>query len=199
MAREHYLTLIEEHGSSYRGVGWNSEQAQIIRFRHLCTMMDDPGASILDFGCGYGALADYLRTQGFHGNYTGYDLLPLSVEHARKIHRKWKSCVFTTTTTELLPSDYTFASGIFNVRREVDTGRWSVYVRETLRKMATLCIRGFAFNMLPPVSSPALLKAELYYEDPEHMAALCKREFAGDVSVVQNYGLHDFTVHVLLS
>ena len=55
---------IQEHGASPRGSDWNSEASQNIRFEQLLRIVESRSFSLLDYGCGYGALADYLTTKG---------------------------------------------------------------------------------------------------------------------------------------
>ena len=63
---------------------WNSEQSQDLRFRELVRLIEeDPDASVLDYGCGYGALRSYLRERGHRGPYIGFDISQRMIETAR--------------------------------------------------------------------------------------------------------------------
>ncbi|MBV5304836.1 MAG: hypothetical protein JZU70_11665 [Chlorobium sp.] len=58
---EYYTTKLAEHGETPRGVDWNGEESQTLRFEQLCKIIDtSKHFSINDIGCGYGALYDYL-------------------------------------------------------------------------------------------------------------------------------------------
>ena len=62
--QQHYDEKIQLHGCTAIGVGWNSTESQQMRFGQLLKIVDEGGPfSINDFGCGYGALADYLRNE----------------------------------------------------------------------------------------------------------------------------------------
>ena len=64
-ARDYYETKLRAHGPTPAGVDWNSQESQELRFALLANLWrDEADASILDYGCGYGALADYLRARG---------------------------------------------------------------------------------------------------------------------------------------
>src|SRR6185503_914754 len=74
-ARDYYEGKLRAHGPTPAGVDWNSQESQELRFALLANLWrDEADASILDYGCGYGALADYLRARGHRGAYTGYDV-----------------------------------------------------------------------------------------------------------------------------
>lgn len=59
------------------------------RHRHVLSVFSGPFrfASILDVGCGYGALLDLLP-KGWKGAYTGIDLSPDMVVRARTLHKQ---------------------------------------------------------------------------------------------------------------
>ena len=59
--RAYFQDKLDRFGSTPRGADWNSDTAQNTRFDQLIKVIQpQQGYSILDFGCGYGALADYL-------------------------------------------------------------------------------------------------------------------------------------------
>ena len=60
-AREYYETKLSAHGPTPAGVDWNSHESQELRFSQLAYLwQNEPDASLLDYGCGYGALAAYV-------------------------------------------------------------------------------------------------------------------------------------------
>ncbi|MBK8618373.1 MAG: methyltransferase domain-containing protein [Anaerolineales bacterium] len=64
----------------------NGEESQDIRFDQILKVIEgDTPFSLLDYGCGYGALADYIETKGFSAEYIGFDILESAIETARKI------------------------------------------------------------------------------------------------------------------
>ena len=82
--RGYYTGRLAEHGPTPRGVDWNGAESQETRFRQLLRVLEGtPGATLGDFGCGYGALLPFARSAGFSGEYRGYDLAPAMVAAAR--------------------------------------------------------------------------------------------------------------------
>ncbi len=99
-----------------RGVDWNSEASQKVRFNQLLKVVEIPRFSILDYGCGYGALADYLVEKGFEAEYFGFDILDSAIQLARQVHAGKPRRTFFSQPAKLTEVDYIVASGIFNVR-----------------------------------------------------------------------------------
>src|SRR5574341_647811 len=115
--KSYFNKRIQEHGASPRGSDWNSEVSQNTRFDQLLKVIETPEPfSLLDYGCGYGALADYLAEIGFDVDYYGYDILESAIDEARKIHIGKPRRTFFVSGDKLPVCDYTVASGIFNFR-----------------------------------------------------------------------------------
>ena len=57
----YYAERLRAFGPTPRGVDWNSAESQALRFGRCCRCWKAmENASIIDYGCGYGALVDYL-------------------------------------------------------------------------------------------------------------------------------------------
>jgi SAM-dependent methyltransferase len=184
-------------GPTPEGVYWNSVEAQEMRFSQLLKICDSTKPfSILDYGSGYGALIGYLMRHGYSFRYTGYDIVEEMIAAARKMFRDNAECTFSADEGTLTPADYTVASGIFNMKLDVDQAPWTEYIVETLEKMNRLSTRGFSFNLLTKYSDPDRMHPNLYYADPCYFFDLCKRKYARNVALLHDYGLYDFTILV---
>jgi len=195
--RAYFDERIQTHGASPRGADWNSAGAQEARFEQLLGLVRQAGPfSLLDYGSGYGALADYLEQRGYDADYTGYDLLESAVAAARQHHRGKPKRRFCSEEAELVGVDYVIASGIFNFRGAESFESWTDHVLATLSKMNQLGARGFASNFLTKYSDADRMRADLYYADPCFLFDYCKRHFAKDVALLHDYSLYDFTLIV---
>ncbi|MBF0510070.1 MAG: class I SAM-dependent methyltransferase, partial [Deltaproteobacteria bacterium] len=59
----YYSARLAEHGETPRGVDWNGEESQRLRFEQLAKIIvRSDRFSLTDLGCGYGALLDFLLT-----------------------------------------------------------------------------------------------------------------------------------------
>ena len=192
--KSYFDKRIQEHGASPRGSDWNSETSQNVRFDQLLKVIEVPSFSILDYGCGYGALAEYLVTKGLEADYFGYDLLESAIETARGAHQGKPRRSFFTDRAELPVCDYTVASGIFNFRGEQSFEDWTEYVLGVLNEFNQLSRRGFASNFLTKYSDAEKMRADLYYADPLFLFDHCKRNYSKNVSLLHDYRLYDFTL-----
>jgi SAM-dependent methyltransferase len=197
--RAYYSARLAEHGATPRGVDWNSAESQELRFAQLLRVCDLERPFVLgDYGCGYGALVDYLAARGCPFSYRGYDISADMVGAARARHAGRPDCVFATDEGVLAGADYVVASGIFNVKLGADAATWQDHVLACLDRFAALARRGFAFNALTRYSDPERMRDDLYYPDPCFLFDHCKRRYARNVALLHDYGLYEFTILVRL-
>ena len=194
--KSYFDKRIQEHGASPRGSDWNSETSQNIRFDQLLKVVETQSFSLLDYGCGYGALTDYLDAKGFDVDYYGYDILESAIETARKVHMNKTGRKFFTDKLQLPICDYTVASGIFNFRGEQSFENWTEYVLSVLSGFNQLGLHGFASNFLTKYSDAHKMRPDLYYADPMFLFDYCKRNFSKNVALLHDYRLYDFTLIV---
>jgi SAM-dependent methyltransferase len=193
----YYERTLDEHGPTARGVDWPSAESQELRFRQLLRVCEGHARfSINDYGCGYGALAEHLLDDGRDCDYRGYDVSERMVELARERNPRPGRFQFVADESELPESDFTVASGLFNLRLDVDDGAWTEYVLHTLGSLNRLSRLGFAFNMLTKYSDPERMRPDLYYGDPCLFFDHCKRNFSRNVALLHDYGLYEFTILV---
>lgn len=197
-AAEYYGEKLRTHGATARGVDWNSEASQELRFDRLLHVVDRTRYSLLDYGCGYGALADHLDARRHEVDYVGFDVSPTMVEAAISADPQGRRR-FTTDGASLQPCDFTVASGIFNVKLDAPDERWRAYVLNTIDHMAALSRHGFAFNLLTSYSDDDHKRPDLYYGEPAFFFDHCARRFERlGTALLQDYGLFEFTIVVRL-
>ena len=176
---------------------WSTASSQELRFSRLLQLLDDSDdGSIIDFGCGYGALLDYVRAGGRRVAYSGFDISETMIQAALGRHGAQAS--FTADVSQLPPADYVVASGIFNVKLGHAPDVWWDHVLQTLALMRSLCRRGFAFNMLTSHSDLDKRREDLFYADPSRVFDLCLQRFSPRVALLHDYPLYEFTIIVRL-
>jgi SAM-dependent methyltransferase len=195
----YYSSKVADHGPTARGVDWNSRESQQLRFAKLLQILSrEANISVNDYGCGYGALIEALDAHGAPFTYQGFDLSAAMVAEAEQLFGDRTGVSFTTSAAELGPADYTLASGIFNVRFDVDDETWHRYVLETVEAMTALSGRGVAFNMLTGYSDREHMRSDLYYADPTVYFDYCVRRFPRRVALLHDYDLYEFTILIRL-
>lgn len=194
----YYSEKLAQHGETPRGVDWNGEEGQVLRFQQLCRLAEgmEGGFSVNDLGCGYGALLDYLglRYQAF--SYLGIDVSADMIRSALTRHKALGNARFIAAAEPDMPADYGVASGIFNVRLGRTDAEWLEYLEKTLDILNNTSRRGFAFNCLTSYSDEDKKREYLYYADPCRIFDLCKRRYSRQVALLHDYGLYEFTILV---
>lgn len=194
----YYSKKIAEHGDTPRGVDWNGEESQMVRFAQLCKIIDPktPNFSLNDLGCGYGALLDYLRDNHANCTYLGVDVSQEMIKVAEQRHAAGDRARFITSAEPDEVADYGLASGIFNVRLGRSDTEWFDYLQATLDVLDRTSSLGFSFNCLTSYSDEDKKRDYLYYVDPCRLFDLCKRRYSRQVALLHDYGLYEFTILV---
>jgi methyltransferase family protein len=199
-AERYYTAKLREHGATPRGVDWNDERTQQVRFDLLLDLVGDADEplSLNDYGCGYGALLDSLVSRYADFRYVGYDISDAMVAEARTRYADEHRARFTSDSAELDRADFTLASGVFNVKLDTEEDAWCTYVLETIGELARLSSRGIAFNALTSHADPERRRRDLFYADPAAVLDHCLRTLSRDVTLRHDYELYEFTVLVRL-
>ena len=193
---KYYTNKIITHGATPAGVDWNCIESQNKRFDQLVKVFDKNGKIILnEIGCGYGALVNYLIENKYDFEYFGYDLSLKMIEEANKLFGSNPRCNFFHGDSFQL-KNYTLASGIFNVKNEINVKTWERFVKDILFDMNNFSKKGFCFNILTKYSDREYMKDYLYYGDPCYYFDFCKKEFSKNVALLHDYDLYEFTIIV---
>lgn len=195
--QEYYDGKIRAHGPTERGVDWKSHESQQLRFAQLLKLVDRSRPfSINDFGCGYGALIDYLDQGGFQFHYVGFDISSEMITKAKELHSQSERIHFINDEGQLRQADYTLASGIFNVKLNTAEAEWKNYMVDVVETMNSLSKSGFAFNALTKYSDAEFKRSDLYYADPLFFFDHCKTNYSKFVTLIHDYPLYEFTILV---
>jgi len=194
---KYYTEKLKTYGPTPLGVDWNGPDSQYLRFRQLARIIDtETPFTLNDLGCGYGAFFDYIKATASVVDYVGVDVSEAMVHEARSLHVGPNGPAFEIGKLCSRTSDYTVASGIFNVRLEEADESWWEYLCDTLRHMNEMSRMGFSFNCLTSFADPDRMRPYLYYADPCRVFTLCKKEFSRNVALLHDYDLYEFTVLV---
>src|SRR5262245_41168490 len=118
----YYSARLRQFGPVFLGVDWISAESQHLRFDVLLRAIPvGADVSILDYGCGYGALADHLVQRRMTGcRYVGHDISSVMLEAAGARASALASQRLVGPDDPLPEVDYCLASGVFNVSLGTD-------------------------------------------------------------------------------
>jgi SAM-dependent methyltransferase len=198
---KYYSDKFRQHGNNAREVDWKDKESQYIRFNQLKKILPSQKVSsfsLNDLGCGYGEMLTFLLDQNYHAcTYRGYDLSEEMILWAKKAYNH-ENCTFKliTVTGDMEISDYSIASGIFNVRFDFSNEEWLEHILDTLKIIDQKSRKGFAFNILTSYSDAPYMQDHLYYANPAFFFQFCKENFSRNVALLHDYELYEFTIIV---
>lgn len=196
----YFSKLINLYNSRPIGVGWNSKKAQEIRQNQVLKIIKNKkNFSINDIGCGYGHLYNFLKKKNYKNFfYLGYDISPKMIEIAKKKIKSKTKIKFKVINSlnNIKISDYSVASGVFNVKQNFKNIEWQKYICKSLKEINMKSTKGFSFNMLTSYSNKKLMRNDLYYGNPLFYFNFCIKNFSRNVTLIHDYNLYDFTILV---
>ncbi|OAF13436.1 hypothetical protein AYJ54_44245 [Bradyrhizobium centrolobii] len=192
----YYAAKLASHGANPRGVDWSCTATQWLRFVQLLRLCPaNAPFSLIDLGCGYGALATFLIKHRGVANvdYLGVDLSSEMVRRGRRRHPGNSNVRFVVGRNVSELSDYVVASGIMNVMLGFPLLTWERFVSTMLFDMHRMSKFGFAVNFLKKSgrrSQPGLL----YRTTPGKWARFCEQKLGRSIEILDDYGLEEFTL-----
>lgn len=195
-----YETYRKFHGGEAQRLGaapevlWKGgSNSQHLRFAQIVRAVPTfDGKEVLDVGCGFADLYDYLTAAGCTVRYQGVDLCEAMIEECRRRH---PHCEFHLGGVLDLPAeepvcDLAVASGIFGLR----CPDWENYVVKTVRHMLALSREGVVMNFLSNFSQNPCPDSR--YSDPAATLNLLMRNVSPWAVLLHDYRWNDFTVAV---
>ena len=138
-----YLSSLEKHGTTPKGLGWNSYKNQQIRFEKLLDALPSNlhNTTVVDAGCGFGDLFLYLKKHNrIPKNYIGIESLERFASIAEK--RTKRTIVHADILRDPLPkANYYLISGALNTLTKFETLLF-------LRRCLEHANKGVVFNCL---------------------------------------------------
>ena len=190
-----YNKRIEKYGDSIKSLASGKESRRKLRFKILSELDDMKNKSILDLGCGFGDLYEYLYNKYGENNfnYHGIDINPKIIEIAKKRNPK-----LNFSSVDLLNSDYnkTFdfilSSATFNNKLNEESNY--TFIEKIFEKCYKLSEKGFAIDFM---TDYVHFKSsdEIFYYKPEKVFSIAKK-FSKKVSLRHDYELFDFCIYV---
>jgi len=188
---ERYNQRLALYGDDIRTLASGTEERRHIRFGVLCGIGLEEGKSVLDLGCGFGDLYDYLQEQGMRVDYTGYDINPELIAIAQ---RKYPGARFELkdVQTEPFPEfDFIVSTSAFNLRLgSVDNYQ---FIEDIFRTCYAHARIGVAIDFLSSYVDYQTQGA-LHYS-PERLFGIAKR-ITKRVCVRHDYPLFEFCIYL---
>lgn len=188
---ERYEKNYRKYGCDPRTLGWCVGR-QEMRFHVLTSIGDVGNKSILDLGCGFADLYDFLMRRGWQGRYTGFDIVPKLVEVARGRHPGVDIRLLDILEDDIDEKfDYIFASGVFNAKLVGESNK--LYIKKMMQKMFEMANSGVSVDFVS--SYVDYHQEETYHAEPERIFKMCKK-LSKRVILRHDYMPYEFAVYV---
>ena len=189
----HYQSLLAKYGVGPRAVDWRDEDQMNLRFKALSEIENLNGGSIADVGSGLGDLYGFLQKHGWHGEYTGFELISRFVAIARERHSLAEFIEGDSLSMNIQRKfDWVFLSGSLNVRFD----GIEQFTHKVIEKMYAICNRGVAFNLMSTYVD--FQKGDTAHNDPEKIFRFCK-SLTRFVTLRHDYHPWEFTIYMFRS
>ncbi len=186
-----YSDAFQKHGASIAALGY-PKGAQDVRFQAISQIGPLEDTSILDVGCGFGHLLDYLRARSINARYTGVDITTPMIDTARRLHPEADFRLLNILDAPLSERwDWVFLVGAFNATPAL-TGWWE-FVQDMMRRMWDLCNLGIAADFLS--SYVDFQKPGSFHADPAQVFSFAK-SLTRRVSLRHDYMAYEFMVYL---
>jgi SAM-dependent methyltransferase len=187
-----YEDKVRRFGFDHRGLGFRNRSSQEKRFEALTALGDFSGRRVLDVGCGFGDLLEFLMGRGIRPIYTGLDSCEPMIQRCLERFPGDVAHFLVADALEFQPQepfDYVVASGLFGLDSEGARER----IRPTLERMFEWCRTGLAVNFLS-TCSPHPAESRIYVEPWKALEAGLGLTAAAHLD--HTYLPNDFTLHL---
>ena len=185
-----YNRRVAEYGHHPRACDYGHAESQKRKFHTLSSALDYTDRSVLDVGCGFADYADHLTESFRRITYSGVDLSPAMIAHARATHPDLDLRVGNILDEDATccPShDIVSANGIFYL---LGTEAHAL-MRQLVARMFARCREAVIFNSLSTWAD--FREPGEFYADPLNTVEWC-RKLTPWVTLHHDYLPHDFTV-----
>lgn len=128
---EHYKKHYKTNGKSGSGIGLGTK-AELIRKGGY-----KPGMSVLDYGCGWGAVSEALSDKT---DYLGVDIVPQAIEIARTTFPHYEFKLLEIGKLKTTKKDFVMALSVFTHARKEDVPDGLKDIRKAMKKNGTALI-----------------------------------------------------------
>jgi len=173
---QRYEKRLQEFGYSPATLGWGVNGRQEVRFSVLAELaLRMPESSVLDVGCGFCDLYDFLDKQGWQGRYTGIDIVPGLLEVARQRHPDLdvRELDITDESVPLGEDEYDFVISSGALNAALPSGGNELHIEVALRSMFRRCRYAACVDFLSTYVD--FQKPGAYHTDPSWALAAAKR------------------------
>ena len=164
------------------------------RFRALTRGMSSADFSVLDYGCGLGALYGFLKKKYRKFRYTGVDIVPEFISENKKRHKETVFKKIKSYRDVRKKYDYILASGTFNLLYSPSAKRHKAMVYKILGHLFSKAGKFLAVNFM--TDKVDFKQPGAYHQNIPDLYEFITRRLSRRVLFDASYLPYEFTVIV---
>ena len=192
LSKTSYENQFRRYGPVPEGVHWVGSDRQKLRFQLLLKTVFEHNksweTSIADVGCGYGALAEYIKQHASSKSlqYFGYDISEQLISHCHdNINYSWAD--FKVGKSPDTKVDYCVMSGTYNLAMTSNVQQWEDYIFNCLNDCWKQTEKLMIFNL--QIATVAYIsKGNIFYASKRKTLRKCNLLF-GPTEIVHHPSL----------
>ena len=189
---DRYSNRLKEHGATPKALGWDKGR-HFLRYHVLLSMWElSKETKLLDFGCGFGDLYEYLIQNDIELIYEGVDINEDLIKAGKEIHPNANlKCLDFLNLQNADVYDFIISSGVHNLKLEQN---WE-FIEKTFEQFYKCSKKGFSINFISNQIDPEFSKEHLYYSDPSKILNLAYK-YSNRVILRNDYMPFEFTLFI---
>jgi len=198
--KENYTATFAKHGATPEGVYWLNQERMNLRHKKMLQIMDNDlfeneTPTLLDIGCGYGDLLNYIKANDLNIKYSGIDLVEDMINHAQSKHPDSQfECVNALDIPEDCQYDYVVCNGILTCKYDRSALEMTEFMKVLIAKLFSLARCGVAFNTYSTYVN--WFHQESYYKSPAELLVYCLENITHKVRLDHAYPLYEYCIYL---
>jgi SAM-dependent methyltransferase len=192
---DYYNKAFNKHGETPEGLAWDNQINLNKRYEVMFDIIKHYNSTVLDFGCGYGGLYEWILNNKKSVEYTGLDINKEVLKIAEEKYPKitWINSDIHENIFNL-NFDYTVCNGTFTVKDTLTQEEMTNFMCSTLEKLWTKTNKGIAFNVMSKLVDWE--RDDLFHVSIDQLGQWLIDNLSRNFVIRNDYGLYEYTVYV---
>lgn len=199
---DYYDSYYKKYGPCMEGAAWGSDIDRLhLRWESIMKVVKKVDKvpcsriSVLDVGCSYGGMLNYINRIGMNVSYMGIDVVSGAIDFAERSNPGSRfSCCGLDGISEEENFDYVVTCGSFAAKGKASHRRMHEFWKYTISKMFIKCNVGIGFNVFS--SRVNHFDSDFFYVSPLEVFSFCVENLSDRVAIDHATGLYESFVYV---
>lgn len=200
LQKNHYSETFNKYGPTPKGVDWGTKSTTELRYYTMFEILDyvelkKGTPSVLDVGCGYGALWEYAIQNNIKIHYHGIDIVRDMINYAK---RKYPDIQFVCGDFMINKSlnnfDFVICNGILTQKLTCTNEETDLFAKKIIKKMFNICNYGIVFNVMSTKVNYTV--ENLFYKSPIELSAWCVEEISHKFIINHSYLPYEYSIYL---